>query len=68
MGGDFDDVVGGVGVRLGEERDHYFVNALLRGGLDQLAEGGAARFQAALEAQQGRGDGTRVGAGEANHA
>jgi hypothetical protein len=29
MGGDFDDVIGSVGMRLGEVRDHYFVNALL---------------------------------------
>ena len=68
MGGDFDNVVGGVGVRLLEEGDYHFVDALLRAGLDELAEEGAVGFQVAPEAQQGRGDGTGIGAGEADHA
>ena len=68
MGGDFDNVVGGVGMRLRKKRDHHFVDALLGAGLDQLAEEGAVGFEFMRQPQHVRGDGARLRAGEADYA
>jgi hypothetical protein len=43
--GDFDDVIGGVRVRLREIGDDYFVDALSRGRLDQFTKVGAVGLE-----------------------
>ena len=69
MGGDFDDVICGVGMRFGEVGDHDFVDAVSRTSLswdgavfwagarlDQFAEYGAPSFKFMLEAQHRKGN------------
>src|SRR4051812_3405741 len=66
MGGDFKDVVGGVGVGFGEEGDHDFVDLL--GGIDEFGESGAVGFERVLETEKRFGDFARLRTGEADNA
>ena len=47
VSGDLKDVVGGVGVRVGEESDDDFID--LAGILNQLAESGAVWFEVVFQ-------------------
>ena len=66
---DFDDVVRGVRVGLGEVGDDDLVDACLScGGFDQIAGDGSTGFQRLLETQHGRGNGARFRTGQADYA
>jgi hypothetical protein len=67
VGGDLDDVVGGVGVGGGEEGDDGFVEGLTVV-VDDFGESGLGGGQGVAKAEQRFGDGAGVGAGEAEDA
>src|SRR5262245_10087268 len=68
MGGDFDNVVSGVGMWLGEIGDYHFINALAASWLDQLGKDGAARLKLVLEPQQRSRNRAHLGTGETHYA
>ena len=84
MGRDFYNVVGGVGVRLGEVGDDNFVDAARRalrgwiagggcphvfiGGFNQFSEYGVSGFEIVFQAQQGQGDFLCVRPGQTDYA
>ena len=68
VSGDFDDVVCGVRVRLLEESDYDFIQALIRRRLDQLSESGALRLKLMPQPQHGLGDFPRIRTGKTHHA
>ena len=61
MAGYLDDVVGGIGVRLGKVRRDDLVQTLVGCGLDQLAEVRAPGFQVMRQPQHRSGDLPRLG-------
>ena len=67
VAGDLDYVVGGVGVRLGEEGDDDFVDALACGGIDQFAEVRAAGLELVLRSAAWAARCSRFGTGETHH-
>src|SRR5215472_3090264 len=81
VAGDFDDIVGGVGVRLGEVGDDDFVNSggallrgttaggrlsVVRGGFHEFAEDSASRLQIVLQTEHSKSDGAGIRPGEAH--
>ena len=68
VGGDLDDVISGVRMRLLEKRDDYFVQALTTHWLNHFAESCALCLKRMPQPQHGLGDFPRIRAGEAHHA
>ena len=71
MGGDFYDVLGGVGVRGLEVGDYGFVEGLigvLACSIKDFGEAGLGRDERVAESEEGFGDGAGGGAGEADDA
>jgi len=67
VGGDFNEVVAGVGVGGGVEGDDGFIKLLAGFGfIEDRGEAGAGVFQGLAEADELGGDGSGVGAAEAN--
>src|SRR5271156_6665676 len=64
----FDNVIGGVGVRFGEKGCDHFVDALASGWFDQLAEEGASGGQIVTDAQHGLRNGSCLAPGYADDA
>jgi hypothetical protein len=67
VGGDFDDVFGGVGVGFFEEGDYGFVESFACR-VSDFGESGLGVGKGVAELEEGFGDGAGGGAGEANDA
>lgn len=67
MGGDLDDVFGGVGGGGGEVGNYGFVEGFAFG-INDLSEAGLRGGEGVAEVQEGFGDGAGFGAGEADDA
>jgi hypothetical protein len=70
VAGNFNDIVSGVGVRLGEESGNDLVDAVAGDGIDQLTEMGAFGLQGirVRQTQHRLGNLGGLGAGEPYHA
>src|SRR5215472_18844292 len=68
MRGNFYHIVGSVRVRLGEKRDHRFVDAFAGGGLKYLAKHGTSGGKLMLQPQHGTADHPGFRPGKADHS